>query len=80
MVFVHFQVTVYVDVQVDAAMLAYLFQHVVEESQSGMDMAGAVSVQVHPDTDIGFLSLAAYLGSTFTGKEKLCHAVPVGGS
>ena len=80
MVFVHFQITVYVDVQVDTAMLAYLFQHVVEESQSGMDMAGAVSVQVHPDTDVGFLGFADYLGGAFTGKEKLCYAVPVGGS
>ena len=77
MVFVHLQVSFYLDGQVDASVLADLFQHVVEESQSGMDVTGPVAIQVQTDIDIGFVGRTPHFGSPLSGEQEFSDTVPV---
>ena len=43
-VLVHFQITFYMNRQVHTAMLAYLFQHMVEKAKPGVNITMAVTV------------------------------------
>ena len=65
------------DGEVYHAMFANLFEHVVEESQTGMNVAASIAVQIEFDIDIRLFCRALHLGSTFTAKGYLCHLVPV---
>ena len=61
-------------------MLAYLFEHVVEEAQPCADIAFASAVNVQPDVNIRLLGSASDLSLALTGKEYLgdflpCHTV-----
>ena len=44
MMLVYFQITFYVNGQIHAAMLAYLFQHMIKETKSGMNITMTVTV------------------------------------
>ena len=76
-VLVHVEVALGVDGEVHHAVLAYLLQHVVEEAESGRDVAFAASVEVHLDVDVGFLGGALHLGDAVAGKEDFGYLVPV---
>ena len=44
MMLIYFQITFYVNGQIHAAMLAYLFQHMIEETKSGMNITMTVTI------------------------------------
>ena len=58
MVLVHVQVAVDLDLQLEAAVLADLLEHVVVEGQTGVDLRLGGAVQVQLDPDPGFLGVA----------------------
>ena len=77
MMFVHVEVALGVNRQVHHAVLAYLLQHVVEESQTSGDVTLARTIQVHLDIDVGLLGGSLHFGDTVTSEEYLCYLVPV---
>ena len=78
--FVHFQIALYLNGQVQASMFADLLQHVVEEAQSGRDIALSATIQVYLNIYIGFVGLATHFRYPFAGKEKFGNLVPISGS
>ena len=70
-VFVHFQISFRVNGQIHASVFADLFEHVVEEPQSGMDVAGSVSVQIDADIDVCFPGSPAFFRNPFSGNKPL---------
>ena len=58
-------------------MLAYLLQHVVEESQSGGDIALSASVQIYLYIYIRFFGGSTHLSHTLAGKEELGNLVSI---
>ena len=65
------------DRQVQTAMLAYLFQHVIEETQSGMDVAGTVTIQIQRHENVRFLCCTAYFRFPFSGKKEFGYPIPI---
>ena len=65
------------DCQIQTAMLAYLLQHVVEETQSGMDVASTITIQIQRHENIRFLCCAAYFRFSFSGKKKFGNFIPI---
>ena len=65
------------DRQVQTAMLAYLFQHVIEETQSGMDVAGTVTIQIQRHENVRFLCCTAYFRFPFSGKKEFGNFIPI---
>ena len=76
---VHFKVTFHTDGEVHAAVLAYLFQHVVEEAQSGRDVTMPVTIQIQGYVYICLLGSATYFRRTLTGKEEFGNLIPIPG-
>jgi hypothetical protein len=74
---VHFEVTFHTDSKVYATVLAYLFQHVVKESQSGRDVAMPIAIQIQGYVYICLLGSATYFRCTLTGKEEFGHLIPI---
>ena len=71
------QIAFYLNGQVHAAMLAYLFQHVVEEAQAGSNVALSATIQIYFYQDVGLFRGATDGGTTFAGKQKFGHFVPI---
>ena len=65
------------DSQIQASVLANLFEHVVEESQAGRDVALAASVQIHLYIYIGFFRRTTNFRHTLTGKKEFSNLVPL---
>ena len=57
-------------------MLAYLFEHVVEEAQARVDVAFARAVEVQFDADVRFLCGAPGFGGALSGKQQFGYLVP----
>ena len=76
-VLVNVQVAFHADGQIHHAVFANLFQHVVEESQSRLNVAVPVSVQVHLDIDVCFLGGALNFCRAFSAIGNGSHLVPV---
>ena len=76
---VHFKVTFHTDGEVHAAVLAYLFQHVVEEAQSGRDVTMPVTIQIQGYVYICLLGSTTYFRRTLTGKEEFGNLIPIPG-
>ena len=74
---VHFKVTFHMDGKVHTTVLAYLFQHVVEEAQSGHDVTIPVAIQIQRYIYICLLGSATYFRCTLTGKEEFGHLIPI---
>ena len=68
-VFVYMQVAFGVDGQVEAAMFAYLFQHVVEEAEPGGYVAMPVPVQVNGNVNVRFMGRPPDFGTAFPRKK-----------
>ena len=66
-----------VDGEVHHAMLADLFQHMVEEAQTCGYVTLARAVKVHADVDVGLLGGALHLSDAVASKENFCYLVPV---
>ena len=77
---IHLQIAFHRYLQIHAAMLANLLQHVVEKAQARMDTAPPVAIQVQSNMDVGFLGRAAHLGPALSGKKEFSHTVPIVGS
>ncbi len=76
-VLVNVQVTLGLDVQREATMLADLFKHVVEERQAGGDACIAGTIQVQLNADLRFLGIALdYCGAWRVG-QRVGDARPV---
>ena len=58
-------------------MLAYLFQHVVKESQSSLDVAVSVAVQVQAYVDVSLLGGTSHLRLPLAAIGYCCRFVPV---
>ena len=78
--FIHLQIALHTDGQVEATMLADLLQHVVEEAQAGRNVTLAASVQVYLYIYISFFSGTSYFRHPFTGKKEFSYLVPILGS
>ena len=52
--FIHIEVALGMDGEVHHAVLAYLFQHVVEETETGRDVAFTTAIEIYLDVDIRF--------------------------
>ena len=74
---VHFQVAFHLNSQVQASMLADLFQHMVKESQTGRNVTLSATIQIHLNIYIGLVGLATHFRYPFTGKKKLSYLVPI---
>ena len=74
--FVHIEVAFGVDGEVYHAVLAYLFQHVVEEAQAGFDVAMTFSVEVDLDIDVCLVGCTPHLGCSLTTIGYLGSLVP----
>ena len=57
-------------------MLAYLFEHVVEEAKASLYVALACAVEVYAHGDVCFLGGASNLHYTFASKEYLGYLLP----
>ena len=57
-------------------MLAYLFEHVVEEAQASLYVALASAVEVYAHGDVCFLGSASNLHYTFASEENLGYLLP----
>ena len=55
----------------------YLLQHVIEETQSGMDVAGTVTIQIQRHENIRFLGRAVYFRFPFSGKKEFGNFIPI---
>jgi len=53
-----------VDVQIDQAMAGDLIQHVVEETDAGVQLGGTRAIQIDAHGDLGFGGVACDLGHT----------------
>ena len=62
--------------QVHHAVFAYLFKHVVKETQSCGDVTLACTVQIHLDMDIRFFGLTTNFCDSFASKKYLADLVP----
>lgn len=78
--FVDLPITFDYNIQNNTGMLAYLLEHVIEKSQSGINMTNAVSSKIERYTDICFLSGALHGCSLLPCKKKLGNTVPIGRS
>ena len=78
--FIHFQIALHTDGQIEASVLAYLFEHVIEEAQTSRDVTLTASIQVYLNIYIGFLGSATYFSYPFTGKKELGYLIPILGS
>ena len=58
-------------------MLAYLFQHMVEEAEPGMNITMTVTVQIHSYVNIRFFRGTAYFRFPFTCKKKFSDFIPI---
>jgi hypothetical protein len=76
-VLVDVQVTLGLDVQREAAVLADLFQHVVEERQAGGDARIARTVQVQFNADLRFFGVALDHGGARRVGQRMGNARPV---
>ena len=65
------------DSEVHHAVLAYLLQHVVEETKTGRNVAFAAAIEIYLDVDIRLLGGALHLGNAVAGKENLSNLIPV---
>ena len=65
------------DRQIQTAMLAYLLQHVVEETQSGMNVTGTVTIQIQRYENIRFLCCAAYFRFPFSSEKEFGNFIPI---
>ena len=77
MMLIHIEVALGMDGEVHHAVLAYLFQHVVEETKTGRDVAFATAIEIYLDVDIRFLGGALHLCDAVAGKENLGNLIPV---
>ena len=75
--FVDMQVAIAMNGKIYHAVFADLFEHVVEESQSGLDVATAVAVEVDADEDVGLLGGALHFCSTFATIGDGCSVGPI---
>ena len=57
-------------------MLAYLLQHVVKESQSRLDVAMTVAVEVHLNIYVGLLGGALHFCYAFSSKQQFGYLLP----
>ena len=73
---VNVEVAVAINSQVYHAVFAYLFQHVIEESQSCVNGAMAVAVKIHAYVDVGLVGGTPQLSYAFSSKEQLCYLCP----
>ena len=62
--------------EVYVAVLGYLLQHVVEETQSRGDVTLAVTVEVHTDEDVRLAGSAPHLSLAFSSKDRLSYFIP----
>lgn len=76
-VLVYLQVTVHADIQVETAVAGYLLQHMVEETDTGIDVADALSVQIQAHADIGLGGGALHFHTALAGIEDLGNLIPV---
>ena len=76
MVFIDLEIALGVDHQIHHAVFADLFEHVVEEAQTGGNVATARAVEVHLDMDIGLLGGALHLGDALTCEKEFCDLLP----
>ena len=74
---IHIEVALGVDGEVHHAVLAYLFQHVVEETKTGRNVAFAAAIKIYLDVDIRLLGGALHFCDAVAGKENLGYLVPV---
>ena len=75
-VLVDLEVALGVNGEVHHAVLAYLLEHVVEESQSGLDVTLTRAVEVHLNIDVGLLRRAPHLSGAFSGKQQFGNLGP----
>ena len=75
-VLVDMQVALGADGQVDAAMLAYLLEHVVEEAQPRADVGMAIAIEVDTHQHIGLVGDTMDLCRTLLADDQLGHLVP----
>ena len=75
-VLVHVEVTLHLDIEVDAAVLGNLLEHVVEEAEARGDLALAGAVKVHADGDIRLLRRTLHRRRPHPRIHNLSHLVP----
>ena len=76
MMLVNVQVTITTHIQVNHAMLAYLLKHVVEESQTRLDITLTCTFKIHAHGNIRLMSGTGNLSSTLSCKENLRSSLP----
>ena len=77
MVFIDMEVAIATDVEVGHAVLGYLFEHVVEEAKSRLDVCFSVAVQVDAHLDVRFLCSTFHALYALSCKDKLGNLLPV---
>ena len=76
MVFINFEVSDSLDPKVHHSMLCYLLEHVIEKSQSSINVTSATPVKIKRYFDICFLGGSLYSSVTLTCEEEFRNLVP----
>lgn len=75
-VLVYLQIAAYLNIQIELSVAGYLLEHVIEETDAGINMATAMTVEIDAHPDIGLGSGAGYLGNALTGKKQFGNLIP----
>ena len=76
MMFVHLQIALTTNIEVNHAMLGNLFQHVVEEAEARLYVTPSVAVQTDAHIYVCLLCRAPDAGCAFAGKKKFGNLFP----
>ena len=73
MMFIHIKISIAADIEVHHTMLGYLLQHVIEKSQTRLDITFPIAIQIDAYMNVSLFGSTSNLEGTLTCKDEFCY-------